>query len=70
MDKLKISGKISITYQYSKSSPLYLVSLFDTSTGNYLSSIMSNNKESVILQIKEYAHLSEHELTQLRKAII
>lgn len=70
MDKLKISSKLSITYQYSKLSPLYLVSLFDASTGSYLSSIMSNNKESVIIQIKEYAHLSEYQVAQLRKMII
>ncbi|BBS37831.1 hypothetical protein ACHHY8_13915 [Enterobacter cloacae complex sp. 2024EL-00215] len=70
MEKIKISNNISIFYQFSRSSSVYLASLFDANTGDYISSVMSNNKESLIKQVEAYAQLDENEQAQLRKLII
>ena len=69
MEKKRICNDLSINYQYSKTSPLFLVSVFEWKTGCYVSSLMSNNKESLIKQIVEYAKLSKQEEIQMRKII-
>lgn len=69
MEKKRICNNFSINYQYSTASTLFLVSFFEWRTGCYVSSMMSNNKESLIKQISEYARLNEQEEIQLRKII-
>lgn len=69
MEKKRICNDISIHYQYSKTTLLFLVSFFEWRTDCYVSSMMSNNKESLIKQISEYAKLNEQEEIQLRKII-
>jgi len=70
MEKKKICNHLSISYQYSESSPFYLVFLFEWRTGNYISSVASNSKGSLLKQIKEYAQLNEQEQSDLRRFII
>lgn len=70
MEKANLNNNISISYQFSRSSSVYLASFFDAKTGAYISSVMSNNKESLIKQIEAYAQLDESEQAQLRKLII
>lgn len=70
MEKKTICNNFSINYQYSRKSPLSLVSVFEWTTGLYVSSLMSNDKESLIKQLVEYAQLNGQEEIQLRKMII
>lgn len=65
----KICNHLSIHYQHSTASTLFLVSFFEWQTGCYVSSMMSNNKESLIKQISEYARLNEQEEILMRKII-
>lgn len=46
------------------------MSVFEWTTGLYVSSLMSNDKESLIKQLVEYAQLNGQEEIQLRKIII
>lgn len=70
MEKKRICNHLSISCQYSPSSPFYLVYLFEWRSGKYISSVASNSKESLFRQIKEYAHLNEQEQADLRKFIL
>lgn len=70
MEKQKICAHLSINYSNSNSSSLHLVSLFELSTGNYIFSMMSNDKESLIKQIEQFAKLNDRQLAHLRKIII
>lgn len=70
MEKKRICNNFSINYQYSRKSPFFLVSVFEWTTGLYVSSLMSNDKESLIKQLVEYAQLNGQEEIQLRKIII
>lgn len=69
MEKKRICNNLSIHYQSSLTSPLFFVSIFERRTGRYVSSLLSNNKESLIRQISEYAQLNEQEEIQLREII-
>lgn len=70
MEKKRICNHLSISYQCSKSSPFYLVYIFEWRTGNYISSVASNSKESLLKQIEEYAQLNEQEQAHLRNFIL
>jgi hypothetical protein len=70
MEKKRICNHLSISCQYSPSSPFYLVYLFEWRSGKYIFSVASNSKESLFRQIKEYAHLNEQEQADLRKFIL
>jgi hypothetical protein len=64
--------EFAMTSQYiisTQNNTLFFVSVFEWRTGCYVSSMMSNNKESLIKQISEYARLNEQEEIQLRKII-
>lgn len=69
MEKKKISDNISISYQHSKLSSIHFASIYDRRTGSYIISLMTNNRESLIKQITDYAKLDEQAQTQLRKII-
>jgi len=70
MEKQRICNHLSISYQYSPSSPFYLVYIYKWRSGEYLSSVASNSKESLFRQIKEYAQLNEQEQAHLRRFIL
>jgi len=70
MEKQRICNHLSISYQYSPSSPFYLVYIYEWRSGEYLSSVASNSKESLFRQIKEYAQLNEQEQAHLRRFIL
>ncbi len=70
MDKKRICNHLSISYQYSPSSPFCLVYIYQWPSGEYISSVASNSKESLLRQIKEYAHLNEQEQVDLRRFIL
>ena len=70
MEKKRICNHLSIRYQYSPSSPFYLVYIYEWRSGKYMSSVASNSKESLFKQLKEYAQLNEQEQAHLRRFIL
>ena len=70
MEKQRICNHLSISYQYSPLSPFYLVHIYEWRSGEYISSVASNSKESLFRQIKEYAQLNEQEQVHLRRFIL
>ena len=70
MEKKRICNHLSIRYQYSPSSPFYLVYIYEWRSGKYMFSVASNSKESLFKQLKEYAQLNEQEQAHLRRFIL
>jgi len=70
VEKQRICNHLSISYKYSPSSLFYRVYLFEWRSGKYISSVASNSKESLLREIKQYAHLNEQEQADLRRFIL
>lgn len=58
-----------MTYQFSKQSSLYLISLYEIKTGKYMISLISNSMLSVLKQVVSYAKLTPEEEERIKNII-